>query len=90
MLGDGVQESSVYIALVGGFDATCSWLICQHAVASVIGICNGWARNCVPRMLILSCHVSTCVSQCRRFVGVVYVQPVMFHRALFCIVCKVL
>ena len=45
-------------------------------------------RTCVHRMLI-SCNVSTCVSYCTWFVGVVNVQPVMIRRVLFCIVCRV-
>ena len=51
--------------------------------------CKGWCCG-VPRMLIWSCNVSTYVSLCRWFVGVVCVQPVMIHRALLCVVCRVL
>ena len=54
------------------------------------GFAMAAARNCLPRMLIWSCNVRTCVLLCRWFVGVVCVQPVMIRRALFCIVCKVL
>ena len=48
------------------------------------------ARVCVPLMSRWSLTLRTFVSWCKWSVGVVFVQPVMIFRALFCMVCRVL